>query len=163
MKFRASRQTTVLHLYTTMISIDFTTVALKLRRIEGKVTVFDPVRKKWVALTPEEHVRQYVLLYMLEVLQYPASLIAVERSITVNNLPKRFDIVVYDRSHQPWMLVECKAPEVPVTEKTLHQLLNYQQTIQCRYWMLTNGYQVFCADHVPGRVEWLLALPGYDV
>ena len=146
-----------------MINVDFTQVALKLRRTEGKTTVFDPIRRKWVVLTPEEHVRQYVVAYLLEVLRYPAALIAVEKGILVGKLNKRFDIVVYDRDHKPWLLAECKAPEVPITEATLHQLLNYQQTIQCRYWLLTNGHQVFCAEHIPGKTQWLLSLPAYDI
>jgi hypothetical protein len=126
--------------------------------------VFDPVRKKWLVLTPEEHVRQHVLAYLVEVLHYPASLVAVEKTIKVGTLSKRFDIVVYGRNHQPWLLAECKAPEVMITEKTLHQLLNYQQAMQCRYWLLTNGHQSFCAD--AGNVTaitWLASLPAYEL
>lgn len=146
-----------------MIAIDFTNCVLRLRKEEDKTTVFDPVRKKWLILTPEEHVRQYLLAYLVKELQYPASLIAVEKSIKVGNMNKRFDIVVYNRNHTPWMLVECKAPEVAISETTLQQLLNYQRTVQCNYWVLTNGHQVFCAD--AGNVQeikWLLSLPVYD-
>lgn len=77
-------------------------------------------------------------------------------------MAKRFDLVVYDRAHKPWMLVECKAPEVPVTEVTLRQLLQYQQTIQCNYWLLTNGHQTFCANACdPMQIAWLQDLPAY--
>ncbi len=146
-----------------MITIDFTQLELKLKQADGKTSVFDPVRKKWIILTPEEHVRQYIVQYMLQVLRYPLALIAVEKAILVGKMSKRFDIVVYNRDHKPWLLAECKAPEVPVTEHTLHQLLNYQQTIQCRYWLLTNGHQTFCADSANGGIEWLLALPAYNI
>lgn len=146
-----------------MINVDLTTVSLKLRHTDGKVTVFDPIRRKWVALTPEEHVRQYLVGYMVEVLQYPQALIAVEKGIVVGNMQKRFDAVVYDRDHQPWLLAECKAPDVPITERTLHQLLSYHSTIPCRYWLLTNGHQVFCAEQIMGNVKWLVQLPGYNV
>jgi hypothetical protein len=146
-----------------MIATDFSALTLKLSQADGKTSVFDPVRKRWFILTPEEHVRQYILQYMLEVLKYPAALLSVEKAIMVGKMNKRFDIVVYNREHKPWMLVECKAPEVPVTEKTLHQLLNYQQTIQCRYWLLTNGHQTFCADAGGADITWLLGLPVYDV
>src|ERR1035437_5568604 len=129
-----------------MITPDFSNIQLKLRQADGKTSVFDPIRRKWILLTPEEHVRQYMIQYLTGTLQYPASLLAVEKTIIVGNLSKRFDIVVYNREHRPWMLVECKAPEIPVSEKTLHQLLNYQRTVQCSYWLLTNGHQVFCAD-----------------
>ncbi|MES2703828.1 MAG: type I restriction enzyme HsdR N-terminal domain-containing protein [Bacteroidota bacterium] len=144
--------------------IDFTGIEIKLGQAGGKTTVFDPVRKKWLVLTPEEHVRQYVLQYMITVARYPATLLAVEKTILVGNLSKRFDIVVYDRNHKPWLLAECKAPEVAVTEKTLHQLLNYQQKVQCNYWLLTNGHQTYCADACDtANIKWLQSLPRYEV
>lgn len=147
-----------------MIALNFAQIQLKLRQAEGKTSVFDPVRKKWVILTPEEHVRQYMLQYLIISMQYPVSLIAVEKAITVGNLKKRFDIVVHGRNHEPWMLVECKAPEVPLSERALHQLLTYQGTMQCSYWLLTNGLQTFCADasdHLD--IRWLASLPAYEL
>ncbi len=147
-----------------MIATDFSGITLKLKKAEGKTSVFDPVRKKWVVLTPEEHVRQYILAHLIEILNYPSALIAVEKGIKVGTMSKRFDIVIYNREHQPWMLVECKAPEVTITEVTLHQLLSYQQTIQCSYWMLTNGHQTFCADaRATENIAWLLSLPAYNM
>ena len=143
-----------------MINIDFSGIALKLRQTDGKTTIFDPIRKRWFVLTPEEHVRQYMLVHMLQVMRYPAALIAVEKMITVGTRNKRFDIVVYDANHKPWMLVECKAPEVTISEATLHQLLNYQQTIQCPFWLLTNGHQTFCANATDAdNIHWLSSLP----
>jgi hypothetical protein len=92
----------------------------------------------------------------MNTLRYPAALIAVEKRIKVGNVNKRFDIVIYNRDHKPWMLVECKAPDVAISEKTLHQLLNYQRTAQCSYWLLTNGHQAFCADACDiQNIKWL--------
>ena len=146
-----------------MITLDFSGIHLKLRQEENKTRVFDPVRKEWFVLTPEEHVRQYILALFIENDLYPKRMIAVERKITVGKVTKRFDIVVYNREHLPWMLVECKEPEVMITENTLHQLLNYQRTTQCRYWLLTNGHQTFCADALdPKDIKWLDALPAYS-
>ncbi len=145
-----------------MIATDFSTIQLKLRQAEGKTHIFDPIRKKWLILTPEEHVRQYMIGYLTSVLQYPVSLIAVEKTIKVGDVNKRFDIVVYSRDHKPWMLAECKAPEIPVSESTLQQLLNYQRTMQCNYWLLTNGHQTFCADACNiADIKWLTSLPVY--
>src|ERR1039458_9511000 len=121
-----------------MIPLDLSGIQLKLRQNEGKTSIFDPIRKKWLILTPEEHVRQYMIQYLTGVMRYPASLLAVEKTILVGKLNKRFDIVAYNRDHKPWMLVECKAPEVRVSESTLHQLLSYQSAVQCGYWLLTN-------------------------
>lgn len=147
-----------------MISPDFSAVSLKLRRDNNSTSVFDPVRKKWVVLTPEEHVRQYMIAYLRDVMHYPASLIAVEKQIKLGSLTKRYDIVVYNRNHEPWMLVECKAPEVDITESTLNQLLHYHNVMQCSYWMLTNGRQTFCADaRDHNYIQWLLAIPAYDL
>jgi len=148
-----------------MIAPDFSSIQLKLQKTDGKTTVFDPVRRKWVVLTPEEHVRQYMIAYLRDVLQYPSALMAVEKMIKVGGMSRRFDIVVYDREqHKPWMLVECKAPDVPVNETTLHQLLAYQRTTQCSYWVLTNGHQNFCADATDiNNIRWLNSLPGYGL
>ena len=146
-----------------MIFTDDTRIVLKQKQEEGKTKVWDLVRLKWIVLTPEEHVRQYLLAYLIDTLHYPVSLISVEKAIQVGTMNKRFDIVVYNRNHQPWMLVECKAPEVPVSEQTLHQLLSYQQTIQCRYWLLTNGHQTLCADATAiNNIVWLTSLPTYE-
>ncbi|MBN9484889.1 MAG: type I restriction enzyme HsdR N-terminal domain-containing protein [Bacteroidetes bacterium] len=145
-----------------MIHLDFTGIELKLRASEGTAQVYDPVRRIWVNLTPEEHVRQHII-YLLLARHYPASLMAVEKKIIFGRLTKRFDIVVYNRNHVPWMLIECKAPEVAITENTLHQLLAYQKNLQCKYWVLTNGHQTFCANaHSVENMGWLDALPTYN-
>lgn len=146
-----------------MITIDFSSVSIKTRVQDGQPQVFDPIRKSWLVLTPEEHVRQMILQYLTEKMQYPKGLISVEKKIQTGNLSKRFDIVVYDRQHSPWMLIECKAPEVTITEKTLQQLLNYQRTMQCNYWVLTNGHQTFCADACDiNHISWLNELPLFE-
>lgn len=146
-----------------VMDIDFTVVALKLKKVEGKTLVFDPVRKKWLVLTPEEHVRQYILQYFIEKLAYPASLIAIEKKIDCGHVTKRFDIVVYNRDHEPWLLVECKAPDVPIDEKTLNQLLNYQRELQSSFWLVSNGHTNHCADaRNINDIKWMDSLPIYD-
>lgn len=147
-----------------MLSLNFSNISLKLAQKEGKTCVFDPVRKKWLVLTPEEHVRQHMLSYMIEVMHYPPALMAVEKTIKAGNLTKRFDIVIYERgSHKPWMLVECKEPSTPVIEKTLYQLLNYQRVLQCNYWLLSNGHETYCADACnTEQIKWMNELPCYE-
>lgn len=145
------------------MNIDITGISLRLKKEDDKTFVFDPIRKKWLVLTPEEHVRQYLLAYFIQTLGYPASLIAVEKKIPCGNVSKRFDIVVYNKTHEPWLLVECKAPEVTVDDATLHQLLNYQRTLRCRYWMVSNGHSNYCADASDiSDIKWLESLPVYD-
>ena len=146
-----------------MVTIDFANIVLNIKTEAGKTTVFDPIRKKWVFLTPEEQVRQYLLQYLITQINYPAGMIAVEKSIVVGTLIKRYDIVIYNRQHQPWMLIECKAPQVPITATTLNQLLNYQSVIQSSFWLLTNGHQTYCANAKDTEnITWLSSLPGYN-
>lgn len=116
-------------------------------------------------MTPEEHVRQRLICHFMEALNYPAGLIAIEKVLMIGGKRRRFDIVVYERnSHQPWLLVECKAPEVPITDATLQQLLQYHSQLQCRYWMMSNGHQHFCADAGDVyAIQWLTGLPAYEL
>jgi len=143
-----------------MITLDFSGIELRLKQENEKTLVFDPVRKKWVILTPEEHVRQYVLQFFIQGMEYSVSLTAVEKKIIVGKVSKRFDIVVYDSDHEPWLLAECKEPSVPISEDTLFQLLHYYRAVRCKYWMLTNGHQTFCADASDiTNIKWMDSLP----
>ena len=148
-----------------MISLPLHEVQLQLRaNSAGQPTVFDPVRKRWFVLTPEEHVRQLLLSYLLHTMRYPASLIAVERTLNAGEIARRFDVVVYGRDHKPWLLIECKAPEVPITEASFHQLLSYQRHLGARYWILCNGIDTLCADATdPVAPHWLADLPAYEL
>lgn len=149
-------------IFGSMITPDWKGIELRIKHEAGRAMVFDPIRRSWFVLTPEEHVRQYLLRYMLDVLQYPPALVAVERLVRVGGMNRRYDVVVYSREHKPWLLAECKSPDVPVTDKTLQQLLQYHSVVQARYWLLANGPQMFCADAGDiGNICWLSALPAY--
>jgi hypothetical protein len=147
-----------------VISIPLRSGSSRLRRLAtGRVQVYDPIRKRWVAYTPEEAVRQNFIAYCLTELKYPPAYIAVEKSVAAPGIAARADLLVYNASHQAWMLVECKAPEVAVSEQTLYQLLRYQHALGCRYWVLYNGIECFCADaqDLPD-IRWLPALPPFE-
>ena len=111
---------------------------------DGRTKVFDPIRKIYCTLTPEEEVRQKMLYYLVEQKKYPAGLIAVEYSIKVNALSKRCDIVVFNKSGAPKMIVECKAEYVPITQKVLDQAVRYYSGLNVNYLLLTNGKTMFC-------------------
>lgn len=121
-----------------MIKIAYPSYPFKIEMKDGKDHIFDPLRKKWIRLTPEEWVRQNFIQYLLQVKQYPPSLIAIEKEIVVGELKKRFDILVYQNS-RPWLLVECKEMNVTVNESVIQQLLRYQTVIQAPYLIITNG------------------------
>ena len=112
---------------------------------DGVEKIFCLSRKKWVVLTPEEWVRQNFILYLSEILNYPISLMAVEKQVKIGELTKRFDIVVFKDS-VPFLLIECKEMSVPLTESVLHQALNYNMGIQSRYVIITNGNQSFAFE-----------------
>lgn len=144
-----------------MISIDISDIALRTKQEQGKTWVHDPVRKKWLVLTKEEYVRQVFLQYLIK-RNYPLAMMAVEKAIWVGDRKKRFDIVVFDRAHQPWMLVECKEPDTDIRQGTFFQLLHYQRALQACYWVLTNGHQTCCADATDlEKLQWMEELPPY--
>ena len=109
------------------------------RENDGRTEGFDPIRKKWVVLTPEERVRQQLVLFLLNVKKIPASHISVERSITVNGLTRRYDLVVFAPEGNPWMVVECKAPEVEITQAVVDQAGRYNKTLRAPILGVTNG------------------------
>ena len=134
-------------------------VFFKTQITDNKTQVFDPLRRQWVSLTPEEQVRQKMLYYLVETRKVAAGLIAVEYSIKVNNLPKRADIVVFNKLGEPQMIVECKAETVPITEKVLDQAIRYYSGLKVKYLTLTNGKTMFCYKVVEGRIEALKEFP----
>ncbi|HMF73241.1 MAG TPA: type I restriction enzyme HsdR N-terminal domain-containing protein, partial [Flavitalea sp.] len=99
-----------------MIKIMYPPYSYKIKEEEGKELIFDASRKIWIRLTPEEWVRQNFLQYLQQIMNYPGSLIAVEKELFLGELTKRFDILVYDRNHLPWMMVECKSMGVQLDE-----------------------------------------------
>lgn len=106
---------------------------------DGKLVIFDPIRKKWVVLTPEEWVRQHFVNYLIVNLGYPRSKLRVESGVSYNNLPKRSDIVFYDMELKPLVLIECKAASVKIDQKTFDQLGMYNKTLGAKYMIATNG------------------------
>jgi hypothetical protein len=113
-------------------------------RIENKMKqIFDPIRRKWVANTPEEWVRQNIIQYLISEKQFPQSLIAVEMPITVNQTAKRCDIVLFNADAKAIVIVECKATSVDLTQNTFDQAAVYNLTLAVDYLLLTNGIQHF--------------------
>ena len=112
---------------------------------ENKPYVFDPLRKKWVVLTPEEWVRLHCVQFLIQEKNYPSSLIAVEKSIRVFNTNKRFDIVGFQSNQSVSILVECKAPSERITQETFDQIARYNLKLKSDYLMVTNGrFHYFC-------------------
>lgn len=134
------------------------------REREGRREVLDPVRQRWVALTPEEWVRQQVLRYLHDALGYPLELMQAEGRISVNGQVRRCDIVVYNKSVQPTMIVECKKPEVAISQKVADQACRYNLTLGVPYLFLTNGRQHWVGRVWPAeqRMEALPSVPTWQ-
>ena len=122
-----------------MIAVQFPEPQFRMKMENGKQYIFDAIRKTWLLLTEEEWVRQNFVRYLTSTLKYPSTVIALEKEIALNDLKKRFDILVYDRQHQPWMLVECKEPKVALNEDVLQQVLRYNISVPVQYIIITNG------------------------
>ena len=139
------------------------TTNIKLRDSEGRREVFDIVRNRFVALTPEEWVRQHVIHYLHEELGYPLELMQVEGAITLNGMTRRCDIVVYDEEVRPLIIVECKNESVALTQKVLDQACRYNLVLQVPYLCLTNGVGRVCCrvDFAEKKVEMIPKLPNY--
>lgn len=122
-----------------MIKIEYPEPAFKIKTEGDKDFIFDTMRKKWLLLTPEEWVRQNFVQYLILVKKYPSTLIALEKEISLGELKKRFDILIYDTNHQPWMMIECKAATIDMNEAVLQQVLRYNISVPVKYILITNG------------------------
>jgi hypothetical protein len=119
---------------------------LQTRKFQNRNEVFDPVRKLWVALTPEEMVRQALLIYLVQ-RGYEPTLIAVEKQITIGEVTFRFDAVVYDEKFRPFVLIECKAPDVALNQEVFDQVARYNWKVQAPYFLLSNGQSLLIGKH----------------
>lgn len=144
-----------------MQKLNFPTYTFRFKNSENKIAVFDEIRKKFVVLTPEEWVRQHVVQFLLQQKNYPKSYINIEKSIEINGLTKRYDVVVFEPNGQLFLLVECKAPEVPISQKTFDQIARYNMVLQAKYLMVTNGLNhYFCQmDYEKEQYQFLKDLP----
>lgn len=146
-----------------MIRLDYPAFDFRIRSGEGSGDlIFDGLRRRWVRLSPEEWVRQNMILYLTGVMQYPASLLAIEKEIMLGELKKRFDILVYDSEHRPWMLVECKAEDVPLTDAVLQQVLRYNLAVPVPYLVISNGRHCFGFEKKEGRLWEISSLPDWN-
>lgn len=130
----------------------------------GKTEIFDVFRKKFVLLTPEEWVRQHVAHFLVNQLQVPINLMALEKKIMMNGLPRRFDIVVYSREAAPTLIIECKAASIPITQAIFDQAARYNTVLKAPFLLITNGliHHACKIDFEKSNIQYLNALPLYS-
>ncbi|MEE1000685.1 MAG: type I restriction enzyme HsdR N-terminal domain-containing protein [Bacteroidales bacterium] len=124
--------------------------------------VFDIIRKQYVELTPEEKVRQYCIHTLIEQYDYPKTAFAVEGSLIVNSMTRRFDVLIYDRTLKPFMIIECKRPDVELSQKTIDQIAAYNHIIKAPYLMITNGESTYILNYENRTYSFCEQIPHYD-
>ena len=148
-----------------MQNLNFNSYSFRLKNSENKVYIFDAIRKKFLVLTPEEWVRQHTIQFLIQELNYPISLINVEKIVKINGMNKRYDIVVFNSNGSIEIIIECKAPEVQITQATFDQIARYNFILQANYLMVTNGLNhYFCQmDFENENYTFLKNLPAYNL
>lgn len=146
-----------------MLTITYPEPSFRVKKQGEKDFIFDTIRKKWLLLTPEEWVRQNFVQYLVQVKKYPVTLVALEKMILLGELKKRFDILVYDQRHQPWMMIECKSPAISLDDGVLHQLLRYHISVPAGLLVITNGEYSYAWEKREGQLQMIDALPEWKL
>lgn len=146
-----------------MLSLNLPPYATKVAVRNGKNTIWDIIRRKYVALTPEEWVRQHFVHFLVEHKGYPASLLANEVALTLNGTSRRCDTVLYDRTLSPRMIIEYKAPHIPITQKVFDQICRYNLVFRVDYFIVSNGLSHYCCrmDYAHQSYQFLTDVPEY--
>ena len=144
--------------------LNFPKFSFRFKNSENKVSIFDAVRKKFIILQPEEWVRQHCVQYLVTEKKYPLSLINVEKEMTINNMRKRYDIVVFNTQGEVHLIVECKAPQIEIDQSTFDQIARYNMALKANYLMVTNGLEhYYCQmDFEAESYVFLKEIPEYD-
>ena len=147
-----------------MKQLNLPTYECRLREQNGRQQIFDVLRRRYVALTPEEWVRQHFVHYLIEHKGYPKGLLANEVELRVGEKHLRCDTVLYDKALHPKIIVEYKAPEIAITQKVFNQITVYNMLLHVDYLIVSNGMQHYCCqmDYEQNRYKFLSDIPNYD-
>jgi hypothetical protein len=143
--------------------LNFPVSKFRLENRDGKLFIFDVSRKRYVALTPEEWVRQNCLHYLRDHKHFPVGVMAVEKSLILNRQQMRCDIIAYSKQSKPILLVECKAPDVAIDQSTFDQIIVYNMQFKVPYLFVTNGIKHFCCrvDLNSSSISFVDEIPKY--
>lgn len=148
-----------------MLSLNLPRFAVKVIEKDGKLSIWDPSRRKFVALTPEEWVRQHFVNYLVTEKEYPKELLANEVSIKLNGTSKRCDTIVYNRFLEPLMIIEYKAPHIEITSTVFDQIVRYNMALHVDFLTVSNGIRHFCCkiDYEKQAYTFLTGIPDYNM
>lgn len=146
-----------------VVPLNLPSAEIQLRRHGESAEVFDPLRRKWVCLTPEEWVRQNFVAYMVGVKGYPQMMLGNEVGLKLNNCQRRCDTVVMNREGMtPLMIIEYKAPSVHITQRVFEQIARYNMVLSARWLVVSNGLQHYCCRmEDDGRYRFVRDIPTY--
>ena len=145
-----------------MLELNLPSADIRLERRNGRLFIWDFVRRRWITLTPEEWVRQHFSHWMTEHLGYPMARLGHEISLELNGMQRRADAVFYDREGRPLVIVEFKAPHIAISQKTFDQISRYNMVMQVPYLIISNGMQHYCCRVHEERMEFLREIPRYE-
>ena len=147
-----------------MYQLNLPEYQFKIIKENNKLFVLDMQRKRYVALTPEEWVRQHFIRFLIEEMNYPATLLAVEYQIDFNGMKKRCDAVLFDNRAQPRLIIELKSPEIPITQQVFDQVAVYNAKLNVAFFIVSNGLEHYCCrvDAKNARYEFLSTIPKYE-
>ncbi|MCG2460784.1 type I restriction enzyme HsdR N-terminal domain-containing protein [Flavobacteriaceae bacterium F89] len=147
-----------------MRQLNFPTYSFRLKNSENKIHIFDVIRKKFVVLQPEEWVRQHIVHHLIYDKNYPRSLVNVEKQLKLNDLKKRYDIVVFNPDASIEVLVECKSPETKINQTVFDQIAIYNMNLRANYLMVSNGLEHFYCkmDFEEEKYTFLRQLPDFS-
>lgn len=137
----------------------------RIKKQEEKFLIFDSQRKRYVSLTPEEWVRQHFIRFLIEEKGFPAAYLAVEKQLNMNGMKKRCDAILYDKDGIPTLIIELKAPNVPVSQATFDQVAVYNAKLKVNFFMISNGIEHFCCriNTETARYEFFPEIPDYTI
>lgn len=147
-----------------MFELNLPSFNANIKKVNGRLSIFDRLRRRFVSLTPEEWVRQHFVNYLISDRNYPEALIANEIQIDLNKLKKRCDSVVYGRDMKPLLIIEYKAPDVKIRQEVFNQIANYNIVLRVNYLIVSNGMEHYCCyvDYDKQNIKYLPDIPFYE-
>ena len=147
-----------------MYQLNLPEYQFKIKKQNNRFFILDSQRKRYVALTPEEWVRQHFIRFLIEEMDYPASLLAIEHQIELNGMKKRCDAILFDKNAQAQVIIELKSPEIPITQQVFDQVAVYNTKLNVSFFIVSNGLEHYCCrvDTENARYEFLPGIPKYE-
>ena len=147
-----------------MLQLNLPEYNFRIKKLDEKLLIFDSQRKRYVSLTPEEWVRQHFIRFLIEEKGYPAAYLAVEKQLSLNGMKKRCDAILYNEHALPILIIELKAPTVPITQTTFDQVAVYNSKLKVDFFMISNGIEHYCCkvDTLNSQYKFFPELPDYS-